>query len=265
MIIVVIIIILILLFLYFYLALNKNPICKKQEKFSINNDIPKVIYLSYKTKNIPDYIIPNIKKLYPDYEIKLYDDNDCKTFLLLNYGQLYVDIFNFLKDGPIKADFWRICVLYKYGGIYFDLDLEHLINLNEIIENDTDFVTIQTHCKFTCIYKNNLNPAIIVSRSNNKILKQCIDIYIDKYNKKDEYEYWDYSIVYIMTKILNQTILIKSDVSGFYYDKENNKYQLLLERVPILKNINNAYFEYNNIKIANARYKKYDYVNHTFG
>jgi mannosyltransferase OCH1-like enzyme len=172
--------------------LNYDKLEIKQEKFSINKDIPKVIYLSYKTKDIPNYILRNIKTIYPDYEIKLYDDNDCKNFLLLNYGQLYVDIFNFLKDGPIKADFWRICILYKYGGVYFDLDLEHFINLNEIIDTDTDFVTIQTHCKYTCFYKNNLNPAIIIAKQNNKILKQCIDRYIEKYNNKDKYEYWNY-------------------------------------------------------------------------
>ena len=51
------------------------------EQFEINPSIPKVIYLCYKTKNIPSYIIPNLKKLYPDYEIKLYDNNDCINFL----------------------------------------------------------------------------------------------------------------------------------------------------------------------------------------
>jgi mannosyltransferase OCH1-like enzyme len=235
------------------------------EPFSIDEKIPKVIYLSYKTKNIPDYIIPNIKKIYPDYEIKLYDDNDCRKFLLDNYGKLYVDIFDFLKDGPIKADFWRICVLYKYGGIYFDLDLEHLKNLNEIIDNDTDFVTIQTHCRFTCYKRNDLNPAIIITKKNNKILKQCIDRYIEKYNNKDKYDYWDYSIVVNMTKILNNTISIKPYKSGTYYDKEKNKYQLLLERVPIFKDNKDAYIEYNGIKYINVRYKTYDANNHTFG
>ena len=99
--IIIIIVLIILLFIY-----KKNI-----DKF---NNIPKKIYLSYKTKDIPKYIIPNIKKIYPDYEIELYDDKDCIKFLKKNYGQLYVDIFNFLKDGPIKADFWRLCILYKY-------------------------------------------------------------------------------------------------------------------------------------------------------
>jgi mannosyltransferase OCH1-like enzyme len=250
-------VLLIIIIIILILCIN----CK--EHFKINKDIPKVIYLSYKTKNIPDYIIPNIKKIYPDYDVKLYDNNDCKQFLKDNYGQLYVDIFNFLKDGPIKADFWRLCVLYKYGGIYFDLDLEHLKNLNEIIDDDTDFVTIKTHCKYTCFTNNNLNPAIIIAKQNNKILKQCIDRYIEKYNNKDEYEYWDYSIVYIMTKILNKTISIKPHKSGTYYDKENNKYQILLERVPS-HDIKTAYIEYNSVKYVNARYSNYDSENHTF-
>ena len=106
------------------------------ENFELNNQIPKVIYLSYKTKNIPNYIIPNWQKLYPDYEIKLYDNDDCIKFLKDEYGQEYVDIFNFIKDGPIKADFWRVCILYKYGGIYLDMDIVCKKNLDSFLEYD---------------------------------------------------------------------------------------------------------------------------------
>ncbi len=253
---IIVIIIFILFIIYFHLTIN-NKNCKKKEKFSINNDIPKVIYICYKTKNIPNYIIPNIKKLYPDYEIKLYDDNDCIKFLKDNYGQLYVDIFNFLKDGPIKSDFWRICVLYKYGGIYFDLDVEHFKNLNEIIDNDTDFVTIKTNN----LYKKTVNPAIIITKSNNYIIKNCIDIYLEKYRNNIPYEYWTYSITDIMFKILNNKLKTELNKDGIYYDNYNNKYQFIIEQVP---SINDAYFEYNGIKIANTRYNKYNSDNHTF-
>ena len=89
---VIIIIIIIILIFLIILLINKllNPI----EHFKINNNIPKTIYLSYKTKEIPDYVIPKWKKLYPDYEVKLYDNNDFIEFLKKEYGQLYVDIFN---------------------------------------------------------------------------------------------------------------------------------------------------------------------------
>ena len=44
---------------------------------------------------------------------KLYDDEMIKLFLLEEYGELYKNIFDYLVHGPIKADFWRICILYK--------------------------------------------------------------------------------------------------------------------------------------------------------
>lgn len=230
---------------------------KNHDNFEINISIPKVIYLSYKTKEIPEYIIPNIEKIYPDYEIKLFDNNDCINFLQKEYGTEYVDIFNYLKDGPIKADFWRICILYKYGGIYFDLDLEHFTNLNNIIDNDTYFVTVKTDKAFWDV----INPCIIISKSNNDILKECIDKYLDKYNQNIPYEYWEYSIVHIMTDVLLKKINnISKD--GIYYDNDKNKYQFLLEYVP--EDISKSYCEYNNIKICNSRYKNYDLSNHTF-
>ena len=50
-------------------------------------------------------MIPNWKKLNPDYEIKLYDNQDCIDFLEKEFGSEYVDTFNYIKDGPIKQTF----------------------------------------------------------------------------------------------------------------------------------------------------------------
>ena len=86
--------------------------------------IPKIIYMCHKVLDKIEIYSKNWKNLNPEYEIKLYDDELCKKFLLDEYSQLHLDIFNFLKDGPIKADFWRICILNKYGGLYIDADIE---------------------------------------------------------------------------------------------------------------------------------------------
>ncbi len=246
--------ILILIFIIFILLLVL--FLKKPETFNLNPLIPKVIYLSYKTKNIPSYIIPNWKKLYPDYEIKLYDNNDCIDFFKKEYSQLYIDIFNYLKDGPIKADFWRICVLYKYGGIYADIDIEPLVSIETIIEKDTTFLTC-----ISASMKNGITPEFIVSTSNNYILKECIDKYIEMYNNKIEYEYWTYSICTIMRDVFRNNFIGDYNEDGIYYDKKNNKYQLLKEVYPT-NDIYDHHCKYNNIKILNNRYK--DYTDHSF-
>ena len=247
--IIIIIVLIILLFIY-----KKNI-----DKF---NNIPKKIYLSYKTKDIPKYIIPNIKKIYPDYEIELYDDKDCIKFLKKNYGQLYVDIFNFLKDGPIKADFWRLCILYKYGGIYFDIDLEHIKNINEIINDDTYFTSIIIDPSYRD-NKRDFNPAIIKTGPKNNIIKECINICLEKYNKKINYDYWEYSIVTIMSKVLYSELQQEINKDGVYYDNNKNKYQFLLEKVPN-RNGKAAYIEYDKEKYCNSRYTNYNGDTHNF-
>ena len=194
--------------------------------FGLNQNIPKVIYLTYKTKNIPSCVIVKFKKIYPEYEIKLYDNNDCIDFLNKEYGKKYVDIFNFIKDGPIKSDFWRVCILYKYGGIYSDIDIVPNINVEEILFSDTIFLTCSS------IFFGSINPHFIVSIPNHKVLKLSIDKYLKLYRNKKKYTYTRWSIVTIMKKILlfdifNQFII--NDGRGVYYDKDNNQYQFLKE------------------------------------
>ena len=119
---------------------------------------PKVIYLCNKTIGAKDILSSNNwKKLNPEYEIKLYDDEMIQLFLLEQYGYFYKNIFDYLKDGPIKSDFWRLCILYKKGGIYSDIDNVPLVKLSDFIENDVDFVTCSTYWRF------NFNPNFIIS------------------------------------------------------------------------------------------------------
>ncbi len=245
----------ILLIIILFLILVLIYYFKITEEFNLNSSIPKVIYLCYKTKEIPNYIIPNWKKLYPDYDIKLYDNNDCIEFLKKEYDQEHVDIFNYLKDGPIKADFWRICVIYKYGGMYADIDIEPFVPIDTILDNDTTFLTC-----ISVIY-NGITPQIIVSIPNHYILKECIDKYIDMYRSKIKYEYWTFSICHIMAQIFKNNFSTPFDQDGIYYDKKNNKYQLLKEIYPT-NNDYDHYAKYNNIKLLNNRYN--NYKNHLF-
>jgi mannosyltransferase OCH1-like enzyme len=251
----ILLILLILLSIIIYKKFKNNKEIK--ETFEINNQIPKVIYLSYKNKNIPKYIIPNWQKLYPNYEIKLYDNNDCIKFLKDEYSQEFADIFNMIKDGPIKADFWRVCILYKYGGIYADIDIEPLVSIESILNKNTTFLS--------CISQNTIGitPQFIVSIPKHKALKMCIDKYLEMYRTKKDYSYWGWSICGIMKDVFYEIHGKHITTDGVYIDNENNKYQMLKEVYPT-KSDKDHYCKYNNIKILNNRYSDYDNKNHIF-
>jgi mannosyltransferase OCH1-like enzyme len=233
-----IIIIIILLYVIFELI-------KPKSIQGFTQPIPKTIYLSYKTKDIPDYIIPTWKKLNPNYDVKVYDNNDCIAFLKAYYNDpIYVDIFNYIKDGPIKADYWRVCILNKFGGVYSDIDVKPMVPINEFLEEGVTFLTCLSH--ITAL-KNNVNPHLIITVPNHPVLQKCIDIYLTKYKNNDKYSYWGWSIVNIMRDAINM-IFDKKISEGIEYDKDNNKYQFLQEIMPTPFNMPDLFYIMNKIK-----------------
>lgn len=215
---------------------------------------PKKLFICYKTKKIPNYVIENLQKLNPDYEIYFYDNEDCESFLLNEYGEEYLEIFRYIKDGPIKSDFWRVCVLYKYGGIYSDIDIEYKIPFDEFIENDVEFVS--------CIsqYKKQFNPHLIVCKKGNHIMKKCIDEYLNKYRKKMDYTYWGWSIVIILNDILYSKVFsYELTLDGIYKGNDKNKYQFLKEIYD-----KKHYCIYKNQTILYNRYNDYSSEKHQF-
>jgi mannosyltransferase OCH1-like enzyme len=219
-----IILLIIIILLLVLLLINKFN--NKKDTFN-NKTIPKVIYLTYKTKDIPSYVIDKFKKVYPDYEIKIYDNNDCINFLNKEFGQEYVDIFNYIKDGPIKSDFWRVCILYKYGGIYCDIDIVPNINVEEILLPETTFLTI------ICAFYKYISPHFMVSIPNHIVLKMCIDKYLNYYRSKKKYSYWGWSIMGIIKPILCKLLNKCVGKDGVYMDNSKNQYQFLKQSANI--------------------------------
>jgi mannosyltransferase OCH1-like enzyme len=206
----------------------------------IGNKIPKVIYMCHETI---DKMVEPAKvwtKLNPDYEIKLYDNKMCEDFLLNNYSEEHKNIFNYIQHGQIKADFWRACIINKFGGIYVDSDIMPLVPLNDYIENHIDFCTcISSMDKF--------NPQLIISKENDKILEEVINKYKNYYRENKPYDYWGWSICKILT--IGNLHIDKTSRTCYYNGK---KIQLLLE-INTKKNLT-LYCTYNNKRVLNNKF-----------
>jgi len=198
------------------------------------------------------------KTLNPNYEIFLFDDSMCEQFLLKEFSELHYDIFKFIPDGPIKSDFWRLCVLYKYGGIYVDADIEPLIPLDAYLIHASDFVTcITDKCQ-------NFNPHFIAVKKKEHILQLCINEYIGMYRyKMNSYNYWKWSVIYIFNKYLDK--LRNSKISTIIF--KNKKFQFFLEKTNSHSprpSLHSFYCIFNNVRLFNTRYINYNPHDHQF-
>ena len=142
------------------------------------------------------------KELNPEWKIWIFDDNLCRKFIYQYFGKIGLQVFDYMKSGPIKADFWRCCILYKFGGLYVDSDIEPVLPLRRLITPDDYFISCLSH-EFAGQSENffmkpglTFNPHFIYCRhSGCGILRKSINMYIEKYLKKEKFSYWPWSIV----------------------------------------------------------------------
>lgn len=226
--------------------------------------IPKTIYFCHKSKDGLEKYIANWKKLNQSYDISLSDNTDCEKFLLNEYGNLHLEIFKYIPDGPIKADFWRVCILFKYGGIYSDVDNKPLVPINDFIEDNIQLCTCSSFWKEKDPYTGQVslyNPNFIISTKNNPILKACINWYLESYIENKPYSYWGWSIMNVMSEVLELKNYDRS--YGIYYEKNENLKVQILEEVKGKKR-HDDHNVYKDKRIFNNRYKSWDRKTHGF-
>jgi mannosyltransferase OCH1-like enzyme len=159
----------------------KTNIILERLEYSIQN-IPKNIFqtgFSNKIKNIIHYnSIMSFIDLNPDYSYYYYDNIDSRRFLRTYFSKSVNDAYDLLVPGAYKADLLRYCLLYIYGGCYFDCKQILLKPLNNIIKEDDTLLLCKDFIEdgilnavMLCVKKLDLMKMVIDECSNNIINK----------------------------------------------------------------------------------------------
>ncbi len=98
----------------------------------IEKEIPKVIHYCWFGGNpLPDLAVKCIaswRKYLPDYEIKEWNEHNFN----INQAPYIAEAYRLRKYGHV-SDYARFWILYHYGGIYFDTDVEVIRPLDDIL------------------------------------------------------------------------------------------------------------------------------------
>ena len=89
--------------------------------------IPKTIYQTWKTQNLPykiSRIHANMLNKNPGYEHIIYTDEQMNDFISSNADKEIQTLYWKMNHIVAKADIWRYTILYLNGGIYLDIDSE---------------------------------------------------------------------------------------------------------------------------------------------
>lgn len=165
--------------------------------------VPKTIVITYKTiDTIPKFRIEEWKKLNPEYDIELYGNDECDEYLRRNFSENHAETFRWIKDGPIKADYFRTYKMYRDGGVYADVDIVPIVSLSKVKPNESFWMPmIETNLKILTYASGSINPAIFKCPPRHLFLKCMVQIYEMLRLKKVQYSYWAWSIVLVATAI----------------------------------------------------------------
>lgn len=116
----------------------------KFESFPENGDmrIPKIIHQTWKTTNIPIKFTGWVKSWLinnPDYEYWLWTDVSARNLIAERHPAL-LEVYDSYQEGIRRADALRYVILYEFGGVYADMDVESLQNLDPMLRKYACFL-----------------------------------------------------------------------------------------------------------------------------
>jgi len=134
--------------------------------------IPKHIYQTWKTHKLPNGITRVIQQFLnknPGWCYHFYDDKEIEDFIEEHFPGRVNQAFNMLAIGAAKADLWRYCILYTYGGVYLDIDADIQENLDRLIRVDDDAIITREQVPGL------FNQWILIFSKGHPLLKAVID------------------------------------------------------------------------------------------
>ena len=135
--------------------------------------------------DIPAKVAARIKLCSPGFLYRYFDDAACHKYLETHYSSAHAAVFDDLRCGAHKADFFRYCYLYREGGVYIDIDLEPLETIPNILRGlePGTMVTSLEHSG------RGIFQAFVATPPNHHVFRELISEFFRPLVKKGRHEY----------------------------------------------------------------------------
>lgn len=116
-------------------------------KSKSTSQIPRIIWQTNFTNKVTLPVYANYlfnRLMAPHFEYRFMITEARHTFIEQNFGSDILDSYSRLQIGAAQADFWRVLALYKYGGVYLDIDAHAIWPLSDTVSSELDELYITT-------------------------------------------------------------------------------------------------------------------------
>lgn len=163
--------------------------------------ISKVIhYCWFGRTPLPEFAIKCIdswKKFFPDYEIKEWNEDNFDVNIIPYTSEAYS-----VKKYAFVSDFARFWILYHYGGLYFDTDVEVIKSMDDIVARGAFMgIEVETNGEKVPLVAPGLGLGV---EPRNSLYKEILDYYSPLHFIKDDGSYNQVTVVSHVTNVLEK-------------------------------------------------------------
>ena len=149
--------------------------------------IPRHIIQCWHSKELPPLLDENcarIRRAHPGFRHTVFSFDDCEAFLG-NFDPKVLRAYQNLIPSAYKCDLLRYCILYVYGGIYFDISFElNSFNFLEVIHAEHFSTEVAGLVPYGDDPYKGVSNGLMILHPKNKIMKQTIYAIVDNVEKQ---------------------------------------------------------------------------------
>ena len=165
---------------------------------------------------------------------------DRATFIQTNYPSEIYDSYSRLQLGASQADFWRILILQKHGGVYLDIDGHFVWPLGFIVKPEYPELYVLTK-------REDISNYFIASRKDNIHLEEMIKIILKNIEENTLTNVFALTGPYVFQEVLNDvdvnTVSYRHSIhqGNFtneffqYIDKPQGKWTRAQDKIELIK------------------------------
>ena len=102
-------------------VLGNRPFFDYVQENKIFKKIPnKIIFTTYDSLDLNEYMIQSFEKNNPEYELVYFNQDKVDEWF---ESSIYYEAYKKLKERGERTDFFRYCYIWEHGGVYVDADI----------------------------------------------------------------------------------------------------------------------------------------------
>ena len=139
------------------------------------------LFQTWNTEKLNKKVLKLQKKMLkknPYLKYNFFNDIDMNNSVEQNFDLNIIRNFTKIKHIVAKSDFWRYLMLYKFGGIYLDIDSLIIGKLDQnLIEKNSGIITFEPNNKYFLQWS-------LIYDKNHPVLEKCIENIIHNMDKQ---------------------------------------------------------------------------------